>query len=207
FYEDIDFCYRANLYGYKFRSCPSATCYHRYAFNFRDDATSFQKKYYYQKLNLLKTAYKNSESHNLKRIMDNELNILRQNLRDINLKNTAAKVIRDFRSSIKYLKKDRNYMEFSRQLSDADIIKYSWGESIYFDITRNEPVYSVENLHHSYRRLFALLGNEKYEGIVNYLMNLRDTKFRIEPALFKHILHSKLEYEPSPVHKFIDKIQ
>jgi hypothetical protein len=98
-------------------------------------------------------------------------------------------------------------MEFSRQLSDADIIKYSWGESIYFDITRNEPVYSVENLHHSYRRLFALLGNEKYEGIVNYLMNLRDTKFRIEPALFKHILHSKLEYEPSPVHKFIDKIQ
>ncbi len=63
FYEDVDFCYRANLHGYKFRSCPSAICYHRYAYSFRDEATAFQTKYYYQKLNLLKTAYKNAELH------------------------------------------------------------------------------------------------------------------------------------------------
>jgi GT2 family glycosyltransferase/glycosyltransferase involved in cell wall biosynthesis len=207
FYEDVDFCYRANLHGYKFRSCPAAICYHRYAFSFRDDATAFVTKYYYQKLNLLKTAYKNSELDNLNRIKANELNIQKQNLKDVNLKNTAARIIKDFRGSIKYLKKDRNYMDFSRQLSDADIIKYSWGESIYFDIAGNEPIYSVENLHHSYRRLFSLLGNEKYEGHVNYLMNLRDTKFRMEPALFKNILHNKLAYEPTSVHKFIDKIQ
>lgn len=207
FYEDVDFCYRANLHGYKFRSCPSAICYHRYAFSFRDDATAFERKYYYQKLNLLKTAYKNSELHNLNRIMANELNIQKQNLKDVNLKNTAVKIIRDFRGSIKYLKKDRDYMEFSRQLPDTDIIKYSWGENTYFDVVKNEPVYSVENLHHSYRRLFALLGNERYEGHVNYLMNLRDTKFRMEPALFKNILHNKLEYEPASVHKFIDRIQ
>jgi len=207
FYEDVDFCYRANLHGYKFRSCASAICYHRYAYSFRDDATAFQKKYYYQKLNLLKTAYKNAEPANLKRIMSNELNIQKQNLKDVNLKNTARKIIKDFRGSTKYLKKDRNYMEFSRQLSDADIIKYSWGENTYFDVVRNEPVHSIENLHHSYRRLFSLMGNEKYEGIVNYLTNLRDTKFRMEPALFKNILHNKLEYEPATVHKFIDKIQ
>ena len=207
FYEDVDFCYRSNLHGYKFRSCPSAICYHRYAFSFRDDATAFVRKYYYQKLNLLKTAYKNSELHNLNRIMAIELNIQKQNLKDTNLKNTAAKITRDFRGSIKHLKKYRNHMEFSRQLTDADIIKYSWGELTYFDVIRNEPVYSIENLHHSYRRLFALLGNERYEGHVNYLMSLRDTKFRMEPDLFKNILHNKLEYEPTSVHKFIDKIQ
>ncbi|MEA2016304.1 MAG: glycosyltransferase, partial [Actinomycetota bacterium] len=207
FYEDVDFCYRANLHGYKFRSCAPAICYHRYAYNFRDDATAFQRKYYYQKLNLLKTAYKNSEPSNLNRIMANELNIQKQNLKDVNLKKTAKRIIRDFRASVKYLKKDRNYMDFSRQLSDADITKYSWGESIYFDVARNESIYSVENLHHSYRRLFSLLGNEKYEGIVNYLVNLRDTKFRMEINLFKNILHNKLEYEPSSVHNFIDKIK
>lgn len=206
FYEDVDFCFRANLHGYKFRSCPSAICYHRYAFSFRDDATAFEGKYYYQKLNLLKTSYKNSERHNLERIMDNELNIQKQNLKDVNLKDTARRIITDFRRSIKYLKKDRNHMEFSRQLSDADIIKYSWGENVYFDVVRNEPVCSIENLHHSYRRLFALMGNERYEGYVNYLMNLRDTKFRMETHLFKNILHNKLEYEPVSVHKFIDKI-
>jgi len=207
FYEDADFSYRANLHGYKFRSCAPAICYHRYSYSFRDDATAFERKYYYQKLNLLKTAYKNSELPTLKRVMSNELNIQKQNLRDVNLKETAKKIISDFRGSIQYLKKDRNYIDFSRQLSDADIIKYSWGENTYFDVVRNEPVYSIENLHHSYRRLFSLMGNRKYEGIVNYLMNLRDTKFRMEVNLFKNILHNKFEYEPAPVHKFIDKIK
>jgi len=207
FYEDADFCYRANLHGYKFRSCASAICYHRYSYSFRDDATAFERKYYYQKLNLLKTAYKNSEMPTLKRIMSNELNIQKQNLKDINLKETAKKIITDFRGSMQYLKKDRNYMDFSRQLPDSEIIKYSWGENTYFDVVRNEPVYSIENLHQSYRRLFSLMGNRKYEGIINYLVNLRDTKFRMEINLFKNILHNKFEYEPAPVHKFIDKIK
>ncbi len=207
FYEDVDFSYRANLHGYKFRSCAPAICHHRYGYNFRDDATAFQSKYYYQKLNLLKTAYKNSERPNLNRIMANELNIQKQNLKDVNLKPTAKKIIKDFRESIGYLKNDRNYMNFSRQISDDEIIKYSWGEETYFDVVRNEPVFSIENLHHTYRRLFALIGNENYEGIVTYLMSLRDTKFRMELNLFKNILHNKLEYEPASVHNFIDKIK
>ena len=207
FYEDVDFCYRANLHGYKFRSCPSAICYHRYAYSFRDEATAFQRKYYYQKLNLLKTSYKNAELHNLKRIMSIELDIQKQNLRDINLKTTAREIMRDFKKNISHLRSKRNYMQFSRQIFDTDITKYSWGENIYFDIVKNEPIYSIENLHHSYRRLFALMGNERYGGYANYLVNLKNTKFKMETNLFKNILHSKLEYEPTSVHKFIDKIE
>jgi GT2 family glycosyltransferase len=207
FYEDTDFCYRANLHGYKFRSCPSAICYHRYAYSFRNETAAFQIKYYYQKLNLLKTAYKNAELHNLKRIMSIELDIQKQNLKDINLKITAREIMRDFKRNLKYLKKERNYMQFSRQIFDTDITKYSWGENIYFDIVKNEPIYSIENLHHSYRRLFALMGNERYGGYTNYLVNLKNTKFKMETDLFKNILHSKLEYEPTSIHKFIDKIQ
>ena len=207
FYEDVDFSYRANLHGYKFRSCPSAICYHRYAYSFRDEATAFQRKYYYQKLNLLKTAYKNAELHNLKKIITNEFNIQKQNLRDVNLKATAREIMRDFKKNIRHLRSKRNYMQFSRQIFDTDITKYSWGESIYFDIARNEPIYSIENLHHSYSRLFALMGNERIGGYVNYLVNLKNTKFKMETDLFKDILHSKLEYEPISVHKFIDKIQ
>jgi hypothetical protein len=56
------------------------------------------------------------------------------------------------------------------------------------------------------RRLFSLLGNEKYEGIVNYLTTLESTKFITESRLFKDILHGKLEYEPISVHEFIDKL-
>ena len=81
-----------------------------------------------------------------------------------------------------------------------------WGESIFFDIARNEPVYAISNLLQSYRRLFVLIGNEKYEGYVNYLTNLENTKFKIESSLFKNILHGKLEYEPISVHRFIDRL-
>jgi len=207
FYEDVDFCYRANLHGYKFRSCPSAICYHKYAYSFRDEAAAFQTKYYYHKLNLLKTAYKNAEFHNLNRIISNELNIQKQNLKDVNLKVTARKIMRDFKKDVRHLRSKRNYMQFSRQIFDTDIVKYSWGEKVYFDIVKNEPIYSIENLHHSYRRLFALMGNERYGLYVNYLVNLKNTKFKMETDLFKNILHSKLEYEPLSVYKFIDKIQ
>ena len=207
YYEDVDFCYRANLHGYKFKSCPSAICYHKYAYSFRDEATAFQTKYYYQKLNLLKMAYKNAELHNLKRIISNELGIQKQNLKDVNLKTTARKIMREFKRSKRHLNNKRQFIQFSRQIFDTDIIKYSWGEDTYFDIVKNEPIYSIDNLHHSYLRLFALMGNERYGGYVNYLMNLKNSKFKTETNLFKNILHSKLEYEPASVHKFIDKIQ
>jgi GT2 family glycosyltransferase len=75
FYEDIDFCYRANLLGYKFRSCPTAVCYHKYAYSFRDEETAFERKYYYQKLNVLKLVSKNAERSNMSRVIKNELGI------------------------------------------------------------------------------------------------------------------------------------
>ena len=206
FYEDIDFCYRANLHGYRFRSCPEALVYHRFGYSFRDEATAFQRKYYYQKLNIMKTAYKNAEDHNMDKVLKNELSIQKTNLGDVNLKGTARKIISDFRASSRKLKKKRHFIQFSRQLFDSDITKYSWGERDYFDIVGNEPEYSIPNLLYSYRRLFSMMGNEKYEGIVNYLTTLERTKFIMESSLFKDILHGKLEYEPISVHQFIDNL-
>ncbi|MBN2072640.1 MAG: glycosyltransferase [Actinobacteria bacterium] len=207
FYEDVDFCYRANLHGYRFKSCPQAICYHLYGYSFRDDSIAFVRKYYYQKLNLMKTLYKNAEDHNLHRIMNIEMGIQKSNLRDENLRAVARRVIRDFRKSKRYLAGKRKFIQFSRQLPDPDILKYGTEEKNFFDVVNNEPVYSITSLHHLYRRLFVLMGNEKYESYVSYLMNLEQTRFKIESKLFKNILHNKLEYEPSIVHKFIDRIQ
>jgi len=206
FYEDIDFCYRANILGYKFQSCPTAVCHHKYAYSFRDDASFFQNKYYYQKLNLLKTAYKNAEESNLKRIMNIELSIQKQNLKDKSLRSTARNIIRNFNGSLRYLKKCRPNIQFSRLLADSDIFKYCWGEFNFYDEVKNEPVYSVLNLHRIYQRLFVLIGNERYEEYTNYLINLENTRIRIENENLKKLLHSKLKYEPKFIHEFIDKI-
>lgn len=206
FYEDIDFCLRANLFGFKFKSCPTAVCYHRYAYSFRDDAISFQEKYYYQKLNLLKTAYKNAEPQNLKRILDTELGIQKENLKDKNLKFIAKKIIKDFNSSLRYLEEKRKIIQPLRKLNDINILTYSWGEYNFFDFVKNNPIYSIENLQRSYQRLYALIGNRKYGEYISYLESLKQTKFRLEPQILRSLLHHKLEYEPPQVHKFIDNI-
>lgn len=206
FYEDIDFCYRAHLHGYKFRSCPDATCYHRYAYSFREEASAFSTMYYYQKLNIMRTAYKNAEDNNMKRIIANELSIQKCNLKDVNLKKVAGRIMSDFKKSSRSLARQRHLIQFSRQIFDSDIIKYSWGEKDYFNVVSNEPEYSIPNLLYSYRRLLALIGNEKYEAIVNYLTSLEKTKFITESRLFKDILHGKLKYEPTSVHRFIDRL-
>jgi GT2 family glycosyltransferase/glycosyltransferase involved in cell wall biosynthesis len=206
YYEDIDFCYRTNLLGNKFKSCPTAICFHKYAYSFRNEEAAFQVKYYYQKLNVMKLAYKNAEYHNMRRIINIELGIQKQNLKDRNLKRVAENILRDYRKSIGYLKKQRTYIQITRQLPDSEILKYSWGENNFFDIVKNEPVYCIPNLLLTYKRLFAITGNRKYEEYIVYLQTLENTKFRIEPALLKKFLHSKLEYEPAPIHSLIDRI-
>ncbi len=207
FYEDIDFCYRANLMGYNFRSCPTAVCYHKYAYSFRDEATAFTTKYYYQKLNVMKLAYKCAENNNMRRIIKNELSIQKHNLHDRNLKPVAKKILHEWRTGTGYLKKFRPYIQITRQIPDSEIIKYSWGENNFFDVVNNEPVYCIENLILTYRRLFIITGNRKYEEYINYLEAVNNTRFKIEPEYLRQFLHGKLEYEPKPIHEFIDRIR
>jgi GT2 family glycosyltransferase/glycosyltransferase involved in cell wall biosynthesis len=206
YYEDIDFCYRANLLGYEFKSCPTAVCYHKYAYSFRDEVTSFQVKYYYQKLNVMKTVFKNAESENMKRIIAIELGIQRQNLNDRNLKDVAKNIFRNYKKSLNYLKKQRMNIQITRQIPDSEILKFSWGENNFFDIVRNEPVYCISNLILTYKRLFGITGDRKYEEYINYLTTLENTRFNIEKEILKKFLHGKLEYEPASIHIFIDKI-
>ncbi len=65
---------------------------------------------------------------------------------------------------------------------------------------------SISNLILTYKRLFGITGNRKYEEYINYLTTLENTKFNIETEILKKFLHGKLEYEPASIHAFIDKI-
>ncbi|MDD5659869.1 MAG: hypothetical protein PHR39_07675, partial [Actinomycetota bacterium] len=206
FYEDFDFCYRANLLGYKFRSCPGAVVYHKYSFSFREESIAFETKYYYKRLNLLKMMYKNSDDDTISRILPIETRIMKRNLKDRNLRKVSSKILSDFKKSRRYLLKQREIIKLLKTKRDAEIMKYCWGEYNFFNVIRNEPEYIIANLERSYRRLFVITGSNKYMEYINYLHNIDLTKFRFEKELLKHKLHSKLENEPISVHEFIDKL-
>ncbi|MEI7616286.1 MAG: glycosyltransferase, partial [Actinomycetota bacterium] len=97
FYEDFDFCFRAGLAGYKFRTCPLAIVYHKYSYSFREESSAFETKYYYKRLNLLKMMYKNADLKTIDRLLPIETGIMKQNLKDKNLRNVSARILRDLR--------------------------------------------------------------------------------------------------------------
>ncbi len=206
FYEDFDFCYRANLFGYKFKSCPEAIVYHRYSYNFRDETTAFETKYYYKRLNLLKMMYKNCEEKTIKRLLPIELSIMKSNLKDKNLRKVSKRILNDFKKSKKLLLKQREIIQLQRLVSDDDIFKFCWGENNFFDVVRNEPKYDIKNLTRTYQRLYVITGSNKYLEYVDYLSNLEVTKFIFDSKILRQKLHNKLENEPISVHEFIDKL-
>jgi len=206
FYEDFDFCYRANLLGYRFRSCPKSVVYHKYAYNFREESTAFQTIYYYKRLNLLKMLFKNCEQRTIDRILPTEMRIMKSNLKDRNMKHTSKRIISDFRKSRNHLLKQRKMIQLQRLVNDDEIIKYYWGEKNFFDIITNEPVFSIENLIKIYQRLFVITGSSRYMEYISYLESLENTKLKFDKKILTSKLHNKLEKEPISVHEFIDRL-
>lgn len=206
FYEDFDFCYRAKMLGYGFRTCPKAIIYHKYAYSFRDETTAFQTIYYYKRLNLLKMLLKNCEKHTIDRLLPIELKIMKANLKDKNMKSVSRKIISDFKKSKNVLLSHRKALQLQRLVNDEGILKYCWGENNFFDVVSNEPVFSIDNLKKTYQRLFVITGSNRYMEYINYLSSIENTKLRFDHKILSAKLHSKLENEPISVHKFIDRL-
>ncbi|MCX6384815.1 MAG: hypothetical protein NTV16_10155, partial [Actinobacteria bacterium] len=206
FYEDFDFFFFSNLLGYKFRSCPKAVVYHKYSYSFREESAAFETKYYYKRLNMLKMMYKNADDSTINRILPIETRIMKQNLRDKNLRIVSKRILSDLKKSKKYLLKQREITALSKVASDAEAIKYCWGEQNFFDVVKNEPKYEIPNLERTYQRLYVITGSNRYMEYLNYLHSIDFTKFKYEPEILRHKLHSKLENEPISVHEFIDKL-
>lgn len=206
FYEDFDFCFRANLFGYKFMSCPLAIVYHKYSYSFREESNAFETKYYYKRLNLLKMMYKNADQITINRILPIETGIMKQNLKDKNLRNASRRILLDLNKSKRYLLKQRKIIQLTKIIGEAEIIKYCWGEVNFFNVVKNEPEYKIVNLERTYRRLFVITGSQKYMEYINYFNIMEHTKFKYENEILKRKLHSKLENEPACVHDFIDKL-
>ena len=187
-------------------SCPLAIVYHKYSYSFREESNAFETKYYYKRLNLLKMMYKNTDQSTINRILPIETSIMKQNLKDENLRKVSGRILLDLSKSKRYLLKQRELIQLTKIVGEAEIMKYCWGEFNFFNVVKNEPEYNIVNLERTYRRLFVITGSQKYMEYINYLNIIEQTKFKYENEILKRKLHSKLENEPVCVHDFIDKL-
>lgn len=197
YYEDIDWCYRANLCGFKFRTAPKAIVYHHHSAATKNLSYSF--KYVLIQLNLLKTLVKTVGSNRL--AVKKILRILLSHFSNLFINRVWIKatvqILCGFISSLpKTLRKRRSIQKY-RVVSDESIWKYSVGEQPFFDPVKYTPIISLDVLLTMFRRRY-LVGGKEYdlrvaEGLESFLVRLRHSKVQFEDEIVRKVLLDIME--------------
>ncbi len=206
YYEDVDWCIRANLLGYRFLAAPKAVIYHVHAASWR--TKPYGVKYRLIERNLLRTVFKNFGKKNIAKIYYKRWrlhlsNILFEKRHRISsfqiLVFSLLDIPRLFFRRIKIQKK--------KKIPDPEIFKYSYGEQPHYDQLKYSPLYDLDTLCDMYKRLYLISAKKEYYHIYFYLKELNSNKLCFELPQVKKRLKTVLRNEPHSVLEFIDKLQ
>jgi GT2 family glycosyltransferase len=150
YYEDIDWCLRANLCGYEFVSAPEATAEHGHSRTVGEQPLGFQ--FGLQQRNLIWTAAKCFEPLRALRVSTRRMaGLARLRLGGSSLAEDAARALRQAGAGIPRILRARRGVQASRILRDAEVFALSSGERSWFD-QRTGPMLSLDCLVDALRR-------------------------------------------------------
>lgn len=205
YYEDVDWCYRANLLGWHFRTAPQAVVSHVHSASLRHLDYSF--KYYLIERNLLRTVVKNFETRRAFYLLARRsASHLARFLQHRALGTAALRAMLRAWLDLPRLYGQRRRLQRRRLVKDDEIFKYSLGESPHFDPIRYAPHYTLGTLAAMYRRLWVVTGSQRPGQITMALETLRGSKLRLEPDIRARRLTEILQDEPAFVLDFAAKI-
>ncbi len=206
YYEDVDWCYRANMLGWRFRTAPTALVAHVHSASVRHLDYSF--KYYLIERNLLRTVVKNFEARRAARIVVRRtLAHLVKALRRRPYSLTGLRVVMRSWAEMPRYWRTRLQLQRRRCIPDADIFKYALGEVPHFDPVRYAPIYTLETLAAMYRRRFVTRGDRRSGEIAVYLQTLLGSKLRFDGEIRSRLVRDLLRDEPPFVLDFLSKVE
>ncbi|MHB0915734.1 MAG: glycosyltransferase family 2 protein [Thermoleophilia bacterium] len=202
YFEDFDWCYRANLLKLEFRTAPAAVVHHEHSASVKDRSYNF--KFRLIERNLLRTVIKDYQRRMmvkipLRRLRSHLMNAIspRSGRAGVSWRIIGAFFIDFFR----FLPK-RWAIQRRRLVSDDEILRHSFGEQPYFNPTDYTPFYEVGTLAAAYRRLYAVTGDERALNIYGGLEALNQSKARFDDGLLRSRLEELLADEPEHVKEF-----
>jgi len=206
YYEDVDWCYRANLLGWRFRTAPQAVVAHVHSAAARK--LDYRVKYYLIQRNLLRTVVKNFEGPRVvavlrRRALDHLANAIhrapfwRHGLGAV--VGCARWLGRDWRA--------RARLQRRRRLADTAIFAHSTGERPHFDPVRYAPLRRLETLEAMYRRRWLVAGGARDGEIATALGRLRESKLKLEPEVRARFEQELLGGEPACVREFFRQVE
>jgi GT2 family glycosyltransferase len=206
YYEDVDWCYRANLLGWHFRTAPRAVVAHVHSASVRHLDYSF--KYYLIERNLLRTIVKNFETRRALRVLARRtLTHLAKALRRQPFWTTGLRAMARAWLELPRLWSARSRLQRRRVVDDREILRFSFGELSHFDPVGYAPLYVLDTLEAMYRRLGVVTGERRPIEIARALQTLCASKLRFEPDFRARRAGEILRGEPDFVLEFVDKMK
>lgn len=202
YYEDVDWCYRANLLGWRFRTAPGAVVAHVHSASVRHLDYGF--KHYLLERNLLHTVAKNFEPRRMTWI------VARRSVAALVRASghrpywrAGLRAIADFWRERERDGAARAALQSRRRLPDRAVFAFSAGETAHFDPVRLAPRYTFAALETMYRRRFRVTGDARAAEIAE---SLRACRARRSRTGAEGRVRELLRDEPSFVLDFVSKV-
>jgi len=205
YYEDVDWNWRANLFGYHFLTAPDARVYHVHSAATRKLPYAFKHRLIHR--NLLTTALKNCEGRRAVKIWIRRLIWHVQNVLKGQHPLTSMRIVAEAVSRLPATWAERQRVRARRVRSDDEIIRFAFGEDTFFDPARYLPQYTLQNFAAMYRRKALVTGDPRHERIVSVAMEVGRSRLRYEPGFLSGRLLPLLEGEPPHIADFVRRIE
>lgn len=207
YFEDFDWCYRANLLKLEFRTAPAAVVHHEHSASVKDKSYNF--KFFLIERNLMRTVIKDYQRRQMVKI---PLRRLRSHLENAlsprsGRAGVSWKIIGSFLVDCFRFLPQRWAIQRRRLVADAEILRHSFGEEPYYSPTEYSPVYELATLVAAYRRLYAVTGSAAALDIFKGLEALDQSKARFDAGVLGERLGELLKDQPDHVKEFAAQIK
>lgn len=205
YYEDVDWCFRAGVLGFKFLTAPRAVVRHTHSLSTREFPYGF--KYRLIMRNLLRTVIKDFEFGRAWRLgLRRWLGLARNAIRGP-YRLQCLKVVIDSVVWLPVYLRERRRVQGRRRAPDGELIDLSHGEKPYFDPVRYAPYKQLELLEAMYRRLFLLTGEERHLLIAETAAALSLSRLRFDADFVRQRLEPLIASEPVVIKEFVAGFQ
>ncbi len=206
YYEDVDWCFRANAAGWHIYTAPSARFFHLHARAWRKENP--HRRYFLVQRNLLRTALWNLRPRAcLRTICHKFREHFRRFIQTPEYRFVTLQIFSSFLPDVFTFYPHRLRRQKKRKLADHDIFRYSYGYEPHFDPLNYRPLYTLGNLHQAYKRLFEITLKDEVGLKAEALKGLQERSRSLPLPFLQQKLREILKGEPPIIHQFIDNLE
>ena len=205
YYEDVDWNWRANLFGYHFVTAPEGRVFHVHSAATRKLPYDFKHRLIHR--NLLTTVLKNCEGKRAVKIWIKRLLWHAQNVGKRQHVGATFRLVFEALRQLPDTWSKRQAIRARRTRSDDEVFRFGFGEDTFFDPANYAPQYTIQNLVAMYRRKAVVTGEKHYEDIVALAMDIGKSRLRYEPGFFSGRIIPLLDGEPAHIIDFVKRVE